>query len=909
MSTSGDKPTLNPAHAVTAGVSADLNTDEVRQIIGGLLPRLQAEANPAQTESLADEYRIIDTIASGGMGVVYRAQQQHPERIVALKVIRPGLMTPEMLRRFEYEANMLARLEHVGIARIYHAGITDLGAGPQPYFAMELVEGESLTKYVETNRAQLKLRDRAQLFHEICHAVQAAHAKGIVHRDLKPDNILVTAEGKPKVLDFGVARAIDGEKQSSTLHTQTGDIVGTVPYMAPEQIRGEVDQLDQATDVYALGVIGYELFSDQMPYPVKGRPLPEAARIICDEEPGRLSSVHRSLRGDVETIVGKALEKEKTRRYATAGELAADVKRYLDYEPISARPPSTWYNLRKFAKRNGLLVGATGAVLVALSSGTVVATLGVIRAERARLSEAAQRAVAEKRLQNVHAVAQDLVYDLNDAIASLPGSTRARQMLLDTGLRSLDQLAADAGDDVKVLHDLAGAYMKVGELAGWDQTPNLGRTDEAIRCFQKSLDICTKLAVRQPKDPIAQGDISACYARLADMMKQKGDIGAAMELNHRALEINERLVREHPKYSVTYARLGGTHLSLGRLLAMQHRTADAVKQIEQAISWYKRVPDADADQDEQLASCYETLGDLYLGENDLEHAEQTVKQMMALREAQARAKPLDVGVQVCLAAAHDRLAEVLQYRDLAAALVESQRAREILISVMKADSLNAGAKESVAIQEKRVAYLLGRVGRDREAIETFTRALRGFEELRIADPSNANLLRGVATTHAQLALVYRELENEQSAEAHARQASTHIRELADLDQLNAVDAQLAAQMPLIEARPLLRKGFDTSNSKTDRIAALRQAKQVIAAGHAGLKSLAHAGKLQDPLKMLQIIEEMDKGVDQVITTLESMGPLDLFAERAIRFMNIPAPSDAAQGEPTSAPTPATEPHR
>jgi serine/threonine protein kinase/Flp pilus assembly protein TadD len=346
-----------------------------------------ATATPAASPGqFIGDYGLIRQLGEGGMGVVYEAEQQHPRRLVALKLIRPFLVTRNLLRRFEHEADVLARLDHPGIARVYEAG-TFQGApgGAQPFFAMELVRGVPLNAYARDRK--LDVRSRLELLAKVCDAVHHAHQKGVVHRDLKPSNILVDDSGQPKVLDFGVAKAVDGDVRtiapSQTMHTESGQLVGTIPYMSPEQVAGDVRQIDTRSDVYALGVIGFELLAGRLPYAVLDKPLPEAARVIREDEPSRLSSVDRTFRGDVETIVGKALQKEKERRYGSAGELAADIARHLNYEPIAARAPGTWYQLSRFARRNKALTTGAALVFVALTVGVVTTSVQALRARRA----------------------------------------------------------------------------------------------------------------------------------------------------------------------------------------------------------------------------------------------------------------------------------------------------------------------------------------------------------------------------------------------------------------------------------------------------------------------------------------------------------------------------------------------
>ena len=368
----------------------DLAPTMLQLAVSGI-PPADADASPPDA---IGPYRIIRKIAEGGMGTVFEAQQQNPDRTVALKTLRSGLRSPGMLRRFQREIRLLGQLQHPGIAQIHDAGTDLTETGTIPYFTMEFIRGRPLTEYAEAE--ELGTRERLALVAEVCDAVQYAHQKGVIHRDLKPGNILVqeSEDGvrRVKVLDFGVARAVDSDPDApiqTTAHTNIGQLIGTIPYMSPEQITGASADLDTRTDVYSLGVIAYELLTGQVPLDVRSRSVPEAARIIREEEPRRMSSFNRSLRGEVETIVGRALEKERERRYASASEFAADIRRYLSDEPIVARPATALYQFAKFTKRNKGLVTGAGVAALALVVATVASSMWAIDAGRVREAETA----------------------------------------------------------------------------------------------------------------------------------------------------------------------------------------------------------------------------------------------------------------------------------------------------------------------------------------------------------------------------------------------------------------------------------------------------------------------------------------------------------------------------------------
>jgi tetratricopeptide (TPR) repeat protein len=383
----------------TAGSFDDHLASAARQaLIGHFAPPEGANCGP---------FRLLRLVGRGGMSVVYEAEQDNPRRVVALKVISAGFASPEVMRRFEQESHALGRLHHPGIAQIYQAGTADTGFGQQAYFAMELIRGGTLDTYCSSH--QLSARRRLEMVALIAEAVHHAHQRGIIHRDLKPANILVDETGQPKVLDFGVARVTDSEVLI-TRHTDVGQLIGTLAYMSPEQVSADPLELDIRSDVYALGVILYELLAGRLPYNTRGM-LHEVVRAIREEEPVPLGTVNREFRGDVEIIVAKALEKDKSRRYTSASDLAADIRRYLQDEPVVARPPSAVYQIRKFARRHKALVTGVVAVLIAIVAGAIVSV------RQASLARAAEQAALDA-LSRVTAAEQVAARERDRAVAA-----------------------------------------------------------------------------------------------------------------------------------------------------------------------------------------------------------------------------------------------------------------------------------------------------------------------------------------------------------------------------------------------------------------------------------------------------------------------------------------------------------
>lgn len=437
-------------------------------------------ASTGQPDKIA-HFAIRRVIGSGGMGTVYEGVQENPRRKVAVKVMRHGVTSRTAQRRFEFESQILARLHHQGIAQIYEAGTWDDGSGGVPWFAMEYIIGaKTLSEYA--NAKNLGTRERLKLFTLVCDAVSHGHQKGIIHRDLKPGNILVDVNGQPKVIDFGVARATDSDMAVTTLQTDVGQLLGTVQYMSPEQCEADPDILDTRSDVYSLGVVLYELLCDAPPYDLESVPVFEAARVIREKMPSRPSTINRTLRGDVETIVLKALQKDRDQRYQSAHELQRDIQRYLDNDPIEARPPSISYQLKVFARRNRALFISASAIAAILVIATIVSITMAVHATRSAEEARAAEASTLKEKERLAAVSGFMMHVLS--IPS-PGIDQGRNLsdreqLMEAG-QDIDhwfKAAPEYGED---LHTLIGYLMVNQEMydeAEMHLAPNLPALEE-----------------------------------------------------------------------------------------------------------------------------------------------------------------------------------------------------------------------------------------------------------------------------------------------------------------------------------------------------------------------------------------------------------------------------------------------
>jgi non-specific serine/threonine protein kinase/serine/threonine-protein kinase len=514
-------------------------------------------------------------LGDGGMGRVYEGLQHQPRRAVAVKVMRPGLVSAGMQRRFEHEARLIGRLSHPGIAQVHTVGIQTIDGAAVPYFVMELVpDAATLTDYAAAR--DLPPRERVALFRKVCAAVAYGHHRGVIHRDLKPGNILVGPTGDPKVIDYGVARSTDADVALTTMHTDVGHLIGTLQYMSPEQFDADPDDIDTRADVYALGVVLYELLTGSPPYDVAKKPVFEAARVVRECDPAPLSSFNRTLRGDLDTIAAKCLEKDRSRRYSTAAELEADLDRFLAGEPIAAAPPSLFAALSRLGRRHRTAFTAAATALAALVAMTVGIGAFAVQARRERAAAITARD---------HAAAQEAV-----AARERDRSQRLLSFLIDT-IRNADAYSPDR--DVTVSDMLGRAARTVPEV------------------FRD--------------DPHLQGDM---LQTMGQVLQHNGRYADAEPLLEHAVAVWERRVGAGARENED--RLAGSLEALGSLYAATGRHADAARLLERAVATTERIYGVD---DPRTAGSLGTLAGLVNSIGDAKRAEAIFRRQLAIYEA------------------------------------------------------------------------------------------------------------------------------------------------------------------------------------------------------------------------------------------------------------------------------------
>jgi serine/threonine protein kinase len=606
-SSEGDETVRSQALRLLANDSApDLlaGSGALRAGLEQLFEESAGSAVPATSTHFPEtigQYRVVGRIGSGGMGEVFEAQQDSPRRRVAIKLMRGGLHSEAMARRFRREVDFLGRLSHPGIAQVFEAGVTTIGGATVPYYVMELINGKPLTEHVEAHA--LSVKARLELVADICDTVQYAHQQGIIHRDLKPANIIVPSaidsatqaneastaaasnlhrtgqsararEDIPRILDFGIARAIHsdgsgtGLYSNQTVATEAGQIIGTIPYMSPEQIRGHQSDIDTRTDVYALGVILFEVLTGKLPHETSGLSVVEASNVKLNSQPKSLSSIKREFRGDLDTIVAKALESEKNRRYASASELAADIRRYLNNEAISAVPATTLYQLRKFAKRNKLVVGTLLFATLALIGGIIGVALQARAATNERNIAVERTKVALRKTEVADAVSKYL-FDLL-ALATPKGTLGADPLLIQAIERTHDAVLDDATETMPeariMILDALGTVWR-----------NRGDMERANAAFVKALDLCrTSLP---PDDPRLSDTLNG----LGTLRRMQGKVAEALPL------LEEAVAKQRADPNTDRVRLGRNMHNLANAYIGNGDTAKARAMLDESLALHREL--------------------------------------------------------------------------------------------------------------------------------------------------------------------------------------------------------------------------------------------------------------------------------------------------------------------------------
>ena len=739
-----------------------------------LQPDLQGSV-PSHMGRRFGPYRVLAEIGRGGMGVVYRALRDddafHKE--VALKLLPDGLESSYFEERFRRERQILASLEHPNIARLIDGGADEVG---RPYLVMELVEGVPIDVYCRER--SLGLLARLELVRNACSAVALAHSQLVVHCDLKPANVLVTADGTVKLLDFGIARLLAPDPRDPVA---TATVTGwwmTPEYASPEQVRGE--PVTAATDVYALGVLLYELLTGRKPYDLGSRAPEEIVRAICEQAVTRPSQVvmrplpggpadsaeitsvaatrslaasassagvpdsnlrrlRRRLEGDLDVILMRALAKEPTRRYTSVVELSEDLRRYLVGLPIRARPDRLGYRARKFFGRHRMSVAAAVLVLVSLCGGL---TLALQQAHVART----ERAVAERRFEEVRDLARTFIFEIHDAVAALPGSTPVRKRIVELGLEYLERLENEAADDAGLRAELAEAYERIAEVQGGVGVANLGDTKGAIESQQRALVLREAMVRASPADLGAQLSLARAYSTLGDLFGAVGDREGRLLQYDAALAIRSAAAEREPDDVAVRRAVASSLWDTSQLHVDDGDLQAGLAGFEETLEQYRIIAEAPG-----------------TGDGDRRNLALTLKKVGAVRSVSVDLDGALAALEAALAIDLDRLAT-------------SPGRTETLLDV--------------SFDHSDLGYVLLRLGRSGEAVEHYEQAVALRRTVSDADPEDVrarNVLRSARLRlAAALAAVVGGDENCAEVRPHADRA---VAVWADVEAESPLDSE------------------------------------------------------------------------------------------------------------------------
>jgi eukaryotic-like serine/threonine-protein kinase len=698
-------------------------------------------------------YRVLREIGHGGMGVVYlgeRADGQYRKQ-VAIKLITSGRQDARTERRFRRERQILAQLEHPGIARMLDGGSTEEG---QPYFIMEYIEGQGLLEYCDSRH--LAVAERIRLFLQVCDAVAYAHRQLIVHRDLKPGNILVTAQGEPKLLDFGLGQVLEADTDAEEI-TQAGFPMMTPAYASPEQARGEPYTV--LSDVYSLGVILYELLAGRRPYKVPTGSYLELARVISEQEPVALGQaaadapadsaelrsstpdrLRRSLTGDLERIVGKALAKDARQRYGGVPELADDLVRHLDGRPVKARPATLWYRTAKLVRRHRVLIPSAAAALV-LILGFAATTWWEARR-------------AERRFQQVRSLAHSVMFELDDAIAKLPGSTSAQALLVAHALQYLQSLSREAGSDSTLQWEVALGYERVAKVQGYVGEANLGNLPKALENFQKSEQILRQLAARLPANRKIHHDLFRVSNELATSYGTNGQGEKAMLIVRQNLAQAETGFRDNPTDGIAIEDLMAANYTLADELTSQQKYDQAIPLRQRGIELAHQLLQAEPGGPEaqrSLALAEKKLGALLGVTRRYQECRDEYEKARLIDEQLSARNPTNMRAKMDLSFDYSDLGWVLAHMNAdTEALASHRRALALREEAARADPGDVRAAHTMATSTARISTQLVKMGNLDEALTTGERAVTLFDELANRSVGDWAYVEERADTHGDL---------------------------------------------------------------------------------------------------------------------------------------------------------------
>lgn len=832
-----------------------------------------------------DAYRILREISHGGMGEVYLAERADDQfrKQVAIKIIRHEMATPDLLRRFRQERQLLARLDHPHIARLMDSGVTDDGI---PYLVMEYVAGEQILEYCD--RRKLSISQRARLFQDVCAAVQFAHQSLIVHRDLKPAHILVTAEGAAKLLDFGIAKLVSPDAgHAAPDETRTGFRLLTPEYASPEQIRGE--PATAVSDVYALGVILYELLTGHRPYRVSSHQPHVAARVVCEQEPERPSAVvmktvttesrpgsdpivltpegvsrpregrperlRRRLAGDLDTIILMALRKDPRRRYGSVQQLSDDVQRHLEGRPVSAHNDTLTYRARKFLARNRTMVGTAVIALLAVAAGVVAALWQAQVAER-------ERDRAQTRFAEVRQLATTFMFEFHEAIKDLDGSIRARQLLVQKATEHLDRLAAEADRDSLLQRELAMAYQQLGEIQGGAiAQPHLGDSAGALASHRKALAMREALAAAHPSDARLRSELAASYARVGAVLLNTGNVAGAVANQRRALTIRQALAAADPANRDNRLELALGLRNLFIFLATYGDYAAADASLLQGVAICEELfasNPADARVRRELALSHRYLGDEMWLQGRPEKAWESYRRSLALAEEWMRGDPANRDARRGVYQGHFQMGIMSnQYGNPDAALDHQRRALAIANESLKRDPSNAQARRDVALAFSYIADAQSAGGNLRGALESYRQQIGIQEALAEQEPESTLHRRDLAAAYMRVGALLHEL-GDPEALAYARRSQRAFQGLLKEDPDHVEIRRRAAQAFALLAQLLTaRNASREARAHMTRALAIQQAEATKpgalgnrVAEYAWSLMTAHPADLRDPAAAL-----------------------------------------------------------